>query len=88
MEKNEYPLFSDFQRRVILPAITEINEKTNISVDFELEKTSRKYTDIMFFVGEKKNKKTEEQAKLEAMGIDTKTAQRLANTHTPEEVAA
>ncbi|MCM1330719.1 MAG: replication initiation protein [Ruminococcus sp.] len=50
---DSYKLFGDFKRRVIDPAVNEINEKTDINVTYELFKfgdSGKAYTDIEFTV--------------------------------------
>jgi len=45
-----YPLYADFKRFVIFQAQKEINEKTDISFDFEEIKSGRKVTSIKFYI--------------------------------------
>ena len=42
LEKDDYPIFSEFNRSVIKPAIKEINELTNYCVEIELKRLVRK----------------------------------------------
>ena len=53
-----YKLFGDFKRRVIEPAVTEINEKTDIYVTYELFKDGKAYVGIEFYIS---NKSTEDR---------------------------
>lgn len=48
-----YKQFNDFKKRVIVPAVTEINEKTDILVSYELFKDGRTYIGIEFYIEEK-----------------------------------
>lgn len=49
VSEGQYAKFSDFKRRVIVPAITEINEKSDIEVvSWEALRTGRKVTGIRF----------------------------------------
>jgi plasmid replication initiation protein len=48
-----YPKFGELKRAVIIPAIKEINEKTNLEVEFIEIKSGRKVTEIKFIVKEK-----------------------------------
>jgi len=48
-----YKLFGDFKRRVIDPAVTEINEKTDITVTYALFKDGRSYVGIEFYINNK-----------------------------------
>lgn len=49
-----YPLFADFKKRVIDTSVEQINEHSPLQVGYELKKTGRKYTHIIFFFGPKK----------------------------------
>ena len=48
LEKDEYPAFKELNRNVIKPAIKEINELTNFSVEVEQKRTGRKISDLKF----------------------------------------
>ena len=51
IEPQEYKLYGDFKRKVLLQAQKEINvEKTDISFDFTEIKTGRKVTSIKFYI--------------------------------------
>jgi plasmid replication initiation protein len=56
----EYKLFSGFKRDVVEPAVTEINEKTNFSINVRYGKTGRAITHITFDCSEKVKRKQEE----------------------------
>ena len=47
-EKDEYPLFKEFNRNVIKPAIKEINELTNFCVEIEEKRIGRKIGELKF----------------------------------------
>jgi len=48
---NEYHLFADFKRRVILPSVKEISGTTDLNIhEVQYGKTGRKITDITFIV--------------------------------------
>lgn len=49
-----YPLFADFKKRVIDTSIEQINAHSPLHVTYELRKTGRKYTHIIFFFSLKK----------------------------------
>jgi plasmid replication initiation protein len=53
--KEEYELYADFKRKVILIAQREINAKSDILFEFEENKTGRKVTSIKFIVHNKEN---------------------------------
>lgn len=48
LEEDEYLLYADFKKRIINPAIKEINEKTRLNVSFTEIKTGRKVTGLNF----------------------------------------
>ena len=48
LEKDEYPLFKEFNRNVIKPAIKEINELTNFCVEIEEKRIGRKIGELKF----------------------------------------
>ena len=48
LEKEEYPLFKEFNRNVIKPAIKEINELTNFCVEIETKRIGRKISELKF----------------------------------------
>lgn len=51
----EYKLYGDFKRKVILQAQKEINKSSDICFDFEELKTGRKVTSIKFTIHTKRN---------------------------------
>jgi len=64
--KNKYRLFQDLKKRVIEPAIKEINSNKNIKwmVKYELYKTASKYTHIKF-IKTRKNKQIKENSNID-----------------------
>lgn len=54
--ENEYPKYANLKQKVILQAQKEINEKTDISFDFEEIKDSRKVASLKFIIHKKENK--------------------------------
>ncbi|MDQ7055261.1 MAG: replication initiation protein [Persephonella sp.] len=56
VKEGEYERFFDFERRVLKPAIKEINEKTDLEVSYEKKKTGRKITHIEFEINSKNAK--------------------------------
>jgi plasmid replication initiation protein len=60
IEKNEYPNFNDFKRKVILQAQKELKMKTDISFEFEEIKTGRKITTLKFIIDQKNSKDSNE----------------------------
>ena len=48
--ENQYPNFNMLRKRVIDPAIKEINEKTDINASYELRKRGRKVVEVKFSI--------------------------------------
>lgn len=48
--ENRYERYSDFNRRILKPAIKELNEKANLKITIEEKKEGRKVTAIIFKV--------------------------------------
>jgi plasmid replication initiation protein len=65
--QDKYPMFADFKKRVIDPALSEINEKTPLEVSYELKKSGKRITHITLKFKDKKIKditsKNEEKQK-------------------------
>ena len=55
--EEKYKKYNDFKKYVLEIAKREINEKTDINIDYEEMKTGRKVTKIKFLVSSKKNSK-------------------------------
>ncbi len=55
IEKEQYPAFKDFNRYVLLPAVKEINEKTELFVEIERKKLGRKVSAIKLNISRNKN---------------------------------
>lgn len=53
LDENGYQMYSDFKRKVIVPSMKEINEKTDISFDFKEIKEGRKVISLRFFIQSK-----------------------------------
>lgn len=53
IEPEEYKLYGDFKRKILLTAQKDINEKTDVEFDFEEIKTGRKVGKIRFFIKNK-----------------------------------
>lgn len=45
---DRYPLFADFKKRVLDTSVQQINENSPLEVSYELRKTGRKYTHVIF----------------------------------------
>lgn len=64
----KYVDFGQFRRRVLEPAVEEINECTDIDVEWDVEKEGRKVTRVMFFM----LKKAGRELSLANLNIDLK----------------
>src|SRR5471030_802884 len=84
LEAGEYKLTADFIKRIIEPAVDQINKHSDITVGYKPKKTGRAITDFVFKVRDKERKAkaisaASDQAvreKLEALGqqrLDTET---------------
>lgn len=60
--ENRYPMFADLKRRVIEPAVAQINEHSPLQVKWEQRKTGRKVTHLLF-IFDRKDKKASSKAK-------------------------
>jgi len=69
---DKYSEFRYLKKRVITPAIEQINEHSNLWVDFNLKKAGRKITHIQFKFGIKEEFE-------EVKSFDKKTIEQLAN---------
>jgi plasmid replication initiation protein len=56
--EGKYPAIKDFKKRVIEPAVEQINELSPLWVKWEQRKTGRRVTHLTFTFGEKPSKKT------------------------------
>jgi plasmid replication initiation protein len=75
---DEYKYYSSFKQRVITTAIKEINDKSDLYVDFEEIKTGRKVTSIKFNI--KSKMKEETTATLELGQKECKVHTKKTNT--------
>lgn len=53
LDCDNYTRYPDFRRRVLEPAIKEINEFTDLNVSYEIEKDGNKIDEIIFVMNEK-----------------------------------
>lgn len=66
--EDRYPLVADLKKRVINPAVKDINECSDLHVDYEQKKVGRKVTDFVFYFGPKQQKKVSVGAPKSASG--------------------
>jgi len=52
--ENEYGRHADFRRRILLPAVEDINQKSDIMISFTQAKRGTKVTDVVFTIRGKK----------------------------------
>jgi len=74
VEEKKYIDFSMFKRRVIEPALEQINQIADINVSYKAKKEWKKYTYIEFFISSIKKEKTEKKVEL-----DTEMEMKLKN---------
>lgn len=96
---SKYKQSTDFHKKVTVPAIEEINEKTDFKVKAELIKTGRSYTHYKFYISRKKAAKTidiqcmdeQQQAvydKLVGYGLSSKFVSTYIKSRSLEDVIA
>lgn len=61
--ENSYPMMKDFKKRVIEPAVKDINEFSNLNIEWTQRKTGREVTSLIFTFSEKGEKKKKEVKK-------------------------
>lgn len=61
--KKTYDSYGPFKQKILIPAIDEINEKTDIKIDFEEIKKGRKVESIRFYIKLKSAKKSPKKDK-------------------------
>ena len=54
--EGKYKQVKDLKKRVLEPAKRQINERTDISIDYELIKRGRKYTKVKLYISKNKNR--------------------------------
>lgn len=67
--KGKYPAIKDFKKRVIEPAIEQINEHSPLWVKWEQRKTGRRVTHLTFTFGEKALKSPQKARKTKSSGV-------------------
>ena len=78
VEENEYLAMSDFKRRVLDPAIKQINEKTDITAQYEQRKRGRSISGFSFTFKQKNAAKPLSTAKKGRQRITKKEAEEMA----------
>lgn len=53
---NMYTLYADFKRKILIPAVDEVSERTDMSVEFQEIKEARKVISIRFLIKPKKDR--------------------------------
>lgn len=59
---DKYPAIKDFKRRVIDPAVTQINEHSPLWVQWDQRKTGRRVSHLVFIFGDKSPQKPKASA--------------------------
>lgn len=87
IEEKQYPIFTMLKKRVLDVAVKELNEKTDISVSYELERYGRKVTNIHFAMSPKNEAlpvaeaQEEIRKKLISYGLKEKKIEALLSNH-------
>lgn len=90
IQPHQYRSFTMVRKRVLQIAIEEINDKTDIQVDYELEKQGKKIAAIIFKMRPKSNSITGTEQhdkikdKLNTYGIKDDKIETLLNKHDEE----
>lgn len=85
---NKYPAIKDFKRRVLEPAINDINKNSDLWIKWNQIKTGRKVTHLIFEFGLKKKKNQVRLSGSKVFGIDKFLIEKKARPgETYEEVA-
>ena len=79
VEKNEYPVFKDFEKRVLKPAVKEINEKTDLEVSYTKIRTGRRISHIEFNFSSKSANEgyTPKTTKTPSQSVDTQGQEKV-----------
>lgn len=78
--ENRLKLIADFRRKVLEIAKREINEKSDILIEFDFVKRSRKCVGIEFFIKKNLDYGNEDKDKINKLKIEFKTRSRLVET--------
>lgn len=87
---SQYSIFSMLRKRVLDTAIAEINQQTDIQIEYELERMGRKVIAIMLKVRSNKGKFQESNSsqtirdKLKSFGLEESKIEELLRLHTEE----
>lgn len=90
VHEDDYKRFSHFKSKVLTPGIAEINEKTDLTIDYILERSGRFYTHISFSIKEKYEKLSPVESSafllLKSKGMSQKTAAKFAQALNKETI--
>ncbi|MEM8528365.1 MAG: replication initiation protein [Bacteroidota bacterium] len=92
--EKQYSVFTMFKKRVLDRAISEINEKTDISIQYELERAGRKVEAVIFSVSSLLKQATKEEvnqelvSKLKDFGIKDYQIKELLQKHEVDYILA
>lgn len=94
IEPGQYTIFTMLKKRIIDTAVDEINEKTDLKVQYDLENEGRKITAIVFKVSGTPKHESDQQIneeilhKLNSMGIRDAIAKELLEKHDEDYILA
>lgn len=87
VQEGQYLYFTMLRKRVLDKSVDEINRKTDIFVEYDLETEGRKFTSIIFNMQVKENSSLKFDSnqeiieKLQALGLKMKQAEELLEKH-------
>jgi plasmid replication initiation protein len=90
-----YEIFRDFNKRVLIPAVTEINTSSDIRVQPDITRRSRRVVSIKFLLGERpikqrigstKKPAAELQNQLQLLGVTSKDIEYLCQRFNTEQI--
>lgn len=77
-EKNIYPKFADFKKRVLDVSVSQINENSDLTINYSLQKTGKKVVGIEFIINVKKKEEKEMAFNKTSQKLDGKDRPALA----------
>jgi len=84
----KYKAIKDFKRRVIEPAVADINKHTDLWVDWGQKKTGRRVTHLSFRFGIKEEKAANKKTELKILGVKKSLVEKHARPGESYEQAA
>ena len=83
--EKKYPKWQNLKDRVITPSIDEINKHSDIFLEYEILKTGRKVTGVLFFISSNPNSFPIVNETIEAINYETVESESTKNVQTNSE---